>query len=103
VISAESEELLELAKMMIMAHQSPMGACAFIKKDDFNNRVVIINDKYLEQIGESGILDKEGETPVDKYINAHIIKWGIKPKKPVKPKKESKKKKKQEGHKIKVE
>lgn len=90
VISAESEELLELAKTIIVASKNPNGAHALIRVGRPNERTIIVNDGYFENIGDSGCIEKQTETSMDKYINAHIIKWNIKPKQSVRPPKRPK-------------
>lgn len=95
IISADGPELMMLSKVLSDAATKVKGYCLVVELLNPDNRVLILNDKIFEHIDETGLLKRDTKDPVYKYIDAHIIKWGIKPPKKGKtPKKKPKDNKK---------
>lgn len=97
VISADGPELLVLSKVLSDAATKIDGYCLVVEALKPDDRVLILNDKIFEHIDKTGLLKRDTEDPVYKYIDAHIIKWGIK------PSKTPKRKPKDNGKRFKIE
>jgi len=101
VISSDEKELLMLSEVFKMASANPDGYHMLVDVTNSKERIVIVNDKIFNNIDETGLIKRENENPVFKFIDAHIIKWGIKKPNSSKPKPRPKNKGKR--FKIKVE
>lgn len=77
VISADAGELLVLSELLKKAASSPDIACVMIDAQNPNNRTIALNNDYFKKATNVDCGSCKPNCPIKKYVDAHIIKWGI--------------------------